>query len=132
MCEHDHTEDGARIYSPADIVADIVDPERGIHDESSPIVGYVLVAVHEYETGIPPITVIAHKPDSHAVSVMLSLGIMGVNEVQRERDIARDEIAADVDSTFKELAEKMRDPGAGPFPNGYGNPPPGERNYDGN
>jgi hypothetical protein len=109
------------IYSAQYIAADIIDPERGIDDTESPIIGYVLVAIHEDDSPgeIPPVTVIGHKADARAVTSMLSLGILAIQETDAERQIRRDELAASVDSTFSELAEKFR-------------ADPGDRNYDGN
>jgi hypothetical protein len=121
MCEHEHTENGAMIYSAQDIAEDIVSPERGLDDTESPIIGYVLVAIHDDDNPgeIPPVTVIGHKADARAVTSMLSLGILAIQETDAERQARRDELAASVDSTFIELAEKMR-------------AEPGDRNYDGN
>jgi hypothetical protein len=107
-CDHEHTEDGARVYTLADIAEHVQDEERGMGEIDLPIVGYVVVAIHDRpadekrgDSQVPPTSVIGHRPDGHVVNSVLAIGALTVSINELERAAKLDDLAGQmVDKLF--------------------------------
>lgn len=112
--EHEHTEDGARVYTPEDIAKHVVSEVDGLKNSKAtdePIIAYAVVAVHERadndEHAMPSVSVMGHKGSAGATMMTLSFGQLTLSAAVAEKDDAEHEAMGAVYGALKSAREAI-------------------------